>query len=137
MKKRIALILNCWALPPSCVAGSDVGNILLHVIIDLVAVVIVQTGGGHICPPNVLPLYKPTKLSVSSYVRFGTNVQQLLPTYLCFVRLLMCFSVRIYYYYFDHLRPHFFCVSIMESEPVEPGSSSSASEIYKNSKKIF
>ena len=82
-----------------CVAGSDISNVLLHTVIDLVVVVTVQTvEGGHIRPPNEEWPYKPPKRSVSSYVRFGTNMQQLLSTYLCFVRLVMCFSVCLYYF---------------------------------------
>ena len=43
MKKSVALLSNCWALALSCVVGSDIGNVLLRTVIDLVVVVTVQT----------------------------------------------------------------------------------------------
>ena len=55
----------------SCVDGLEIGNALLRTVTDLIVVFTVLTaeGEGHIRPPNVLPLYKPAKLSVNSYVR--------------------------------------------------------------------
>ena len=57
------------------------------VIVRVVVVNVQSVGDTHIRPPNAFPLYKPPKRSVSSYDRFGTDVQQILRTYLCFVSL--------------------------------------------------
>ena len=54
-------------------------QVLLRVVIDLVVVFTEMIRGrGHTRSSNVLPPYKPAKRSVSRFVRFETDVYQLL-----------------------------------------------------------